>query len=219
MNSSFPLFPCLWFYIHQEMAQDTLHVESQIKSYFSSKVATKLTSSHPTKMSLADIKRKTKNNRQTRWGITMILKQCRNSLLHWTYIAYFLIGLLSCNTWHVSSPDCTNYGTTFQADLDYLVVGFANKSVTYTDLQACKDACVAETTFVCRSVEIWKTGNVCYLSIDTAWTQPQAREVNVDYDLHSEPPRGKTNKMTVRPAKTQISLGIRPVWSGSSVCA
>ena len=28
----------------------------------------------------------------------------------------------------------------------------------------------------------------------------------------SEPPRYKTNKMTVRPAKTQISLGIRPVW-------
>ena len=26
-----------------------------------------------------------------------------------------------------------------------------------------------------------------------------------------EPPRDKTNKMTVRPAKTQISLGIRPV--------
>ena len=28
----------------------------------------------------------------------------------------------------------------------------------------------------------------------------------------------KTNKMTVRPAKTQISLGIRPVWSESSLC-
>ena len=140
MNSSLPLFPCLWFYKHQEMAQDTLHVESQINSCFSSKVATKLTSSNPTKMSLADIKRKTKNNRQIRWGITMILKQCRNSLLHWTYIAYFLIGLLSCNAWHVSSPDCTNYGTTFQADLDYLVVGFADKSVTYTDLQAWKPA-------------------------------------------------------------------------------
>ena len=27
------------------------------------------------------------------------------------------------------------------------------------------------------------------------------------------------NKMTVRPAKTQISLGIRPVWSESSLCA
>ena len=34
-----------------------------------------------------------------------------------------------------------------------------------------------------------------------------------------EPPHDKTNKMTVHPAKTQISLGIRPVWSGSSLCA
>ena len=29
----------------------------------------------------------------------------------------------------------------------------------------------------------------------------------------------KTNKVTRRPAKTQISLGIRPVWSESSLCA
>ena len=28
-----------------------------------------------------------------------------------------------------------------------------------------------------------------------------------------EPPHDKTNKMTVRPAKTQISLDIHPVWS------
>ena len=34
-----------------------------------------------------------------------------------------------------------------------------------------------------------------------------------------EPPHDKTNKMTVRPAKTQISLGIRPVWSESSLCS
>ena len=33
-----------------------------------------------------------------------------------------------------------------------------------------------------------------------------------------EPPRDKTNKMTVRPAKTQISLGIHLVWSESSLC-
>ena len=37
------------------------------------------------------------------------------------------------------------------------------------------------------------------------------------FSLH-EPPRDKTNKMGVRPAKTQISLGIRPVWSESSLC-
>ena len=36
--------------------------------------------------------------------------------------------------------------------------------------------------------------------------------------LAFEPPHDKTNKMTVRPAKTQISLGIRPVWSSSSLC-
>ena len=32
-----------------------------------------------------------------------------------------------------------------------------------------------------------------------------------------EPPQDKTNKMTARPAKTQISLGIRPFWSQSSL--
>ena len=32
-----------------------------------------------------------------------------------------------------------------------------------------------------------------------------------------EPPNDKPNKMTVRPAKTQISLGICPVWSESSL--
>ena len=34
-----------------------------------------------------------------------------------------------------------------------------------------------------------------------------------------EPPHDKTNKWHVRPAKTQISLGIRPVWSESSLFA
>ena len=33
----------------------------------------------------------------------------------------------------------------------------------------------------------------------------------------NEPPYDKTNKMTVRPAKTQISLGIHPVWSDPSL--
>ena len=33
-----------------------------------------------------------------------------------------------------------------------------------------------------------------------------------------EPPHDKTNKMSVHPAKTQISLGIRPVWSESLLC-
>ena len=38
------------------------------------------------------------------------------------------------------------------------------------------------------------------------------------YHLLFEPWHDKTNKVTVRPAKTQISLGICPVWSESSLC-
>ena len=34
----------------------------------------------------------------------------------------------------------------------------------------------------------------------------------------TEPPRGKTNNVVVRPAKTQLSLGIRPVRSVFAVC-
>ena len=34
-----------------------------------------------------------------------------------------------------------------------------------------------------------------------------------------EPQHDKTHKMTVRPAKTQMSLDIRPVFSESSLCA
>ena len=38
-------------------------------------------------------------------------------------------------------------------------------------------------------------------------------------NLEFEPPHDKTSKMTVHPAKTQISLGIHPVWSESLLCA
>ena len=34
-----------------------------------------------------------------------------------------------------------------------------------------------------------------------------------------EPPHDKTNNVAVHPVKTQISLGICPVWSESSMCA
>ena len=55
---------------------------------------------------------------------------------------------------------------------------------------------------------------------------PQRRVHNADRTIKYkskitniiEPRHDKTNKMSVRPAKTQISLGIRPVWSASSLC-
>ena len=46
----------------------------------------------------------------------------------------------------------------------------------------------------------------------------QSRLNDAKESIHvTEPPHDKTIKMTVRPAKTQISLGIRPVWLESSL--
>ena len=39
------------------------------------------------------------------------------------------------------------------------------------------------------------------------------------YIYTNKPRHDKTNKMSVCPLKTQISLGIRPVWSESLLCA
>ena len=44
-------------------------------------------------------------------------------------------------------------------------------------------------------------------------------DVTMTSNLKNEPPHDKTNNVAVRSAKTQISLGIRPVWSESSLCA
>ena len=68
--------------------------------------------------------------------------------------------------------------------------------------------------------------------MENCWTQTDVKEIREIFlrcyfcsfqPTHTpntcEPPHDKTNKMTVRPAKTQISLGIRPVWSESSLCA
>ena len=43
--------------------------------------------------------------------------------------------------------------------------------------------------------------------------------VVMDFQINLSRDMTKPNKMSVRPAKTQISLGIRPVWSESSLSA
>ena len=50
------------------------------------------------------------------------------------------------------------------------------------------------------------------------WNKPDRKSILFTVNI-VEPPPDKTNKITVRPAKTQISLGIRPVWSETSLCA
>ena len=56
-----------------------------------------------------------------------------------------------------------------------------------------------------------KYRNVFILALDYRDKPYYKRGQEVGYGALVEPPHGKTNKMTVRPAKTQISLGIRPV--------
>ena len=57
------------------------------------------------------------------------------------------------------------------------------------------------------------------------WLISEFRFRSISWELQDafwpkfEQQHDKTNKVTVRPAKTQISLGIRPVWSESSLCA
>ena len=56
---------------------------------------------------------------------------------------------------------------------------------------------------------------VCHLGTDIGQGNEERKRERKKY----EPPHDKTNKMTVRSAKTQVSLGIRPVWSESSLSA
>ena len=55
---------------------------------------------------------------------------------------------------------------------------------------------------------------MCFSGDDLIWQTPVSRIGKCKWAPHD-----KTKKMTVRPAKTQISLDIRPVWSESSLCA
>ena len=47
----------------------------------------------------------------------------------------------------------------------------------------------------------------------------QVPNISLVWEAIFEPRHDKTNKVIVRPAKTQISLDIHPVWSGSSLFA
>ena len=59
----------------------------------------------------------------------------------------------------------------------------------------------------------WETGSVCKCVMTRLYLH------NLFFKAWIyEPPHNKTNKMSVCPVKTQISLGIRPVWSVFAVC-
>ena len=69
--------------------------------------------------------------------------------------------------------------------------------------------------FVWRCVVLWNYVSKSEIDNISLLIIPLGTAENADtlFMSTSEPPHDKTNKMTVRPAKTQISLGIRSVWS------
>ena len=58
-----------------------------------------------------------------------------------------------------------------------------------------------------------------FFSVAAACLQNLSCCMVTSHHCKHEPSHDETNKMSVRPAKTQISLGICPVWSESSLCA
>ena len=58
-------------------------------------------------------------------------------------------------------------------------------------------------------------GEVIDCEVSLQWSTMQAPDCYENF--WNEPPRDKTTNVDVRPAKTQISLGICPVWSESSL--
>ena len=56
----------------------------------------------------------------------------------------------------------------------------------------------------------------CYPSIAKDYSEIKGKS---SIENKFEPPHDKPTKWPVRPAKTQLSLDIRPVWSESSLCA
>ena len=77
------------------------------------------------------------------------------------------------------------------------------------------------SSFVCMLViDILCLFIVCYTSISSRTLGRQCFSRGVALvTWYMSQPRTKPTKWHVRPAKTQISLGIRPVWLASSLCA
>ena len=71
----------------------------------------------------------------------------------------------------------------------------------------------------CREL-VFHRWRVWHQTTSSYWNtvRRKAKKLLTSKFIH-EPPHDKTNNVAVRPAKTQISLGIRPVWSESSLSA
>ena len=88
------------------------------------------------------------------------------------------------------------------------------KPVYAINEQRCRWACASlqSDQYYCYSLPTWYNTSSCYIHNSKALTSFYNREDRF------EPQHDKINNVAVFSAKTQISLGIRPVWSYSSLC-
>ena len=84
--------------------------------------------------------------------------------------------------------------------------------------KSCLSMCTKDYKDLERTNVVWKCCKCDSLNCDSCKFRSYELQINNSFKP-TEPRHDKTNKMSVRPAKTQISLGIRPVWSESSLCA
>ena len=68
-------------------------------------------------------------------------------------------------------------------------------------------------------VSVWKKAQTPKSAPNTKLSSSKVLTLSLTLRSINEPRNDKTNKMSVHPAKTQISLGVRPVWSESSLSA
>lgn len=59
---------------------------------------------------------------------------------------------------------CNKYGNTFQSVEQRIIRNFNNHTVTFVTLAACKQLCINETKFICRSFDYFPDRKSCYLS-------------------------------------------------------
>ena len=76
--------------------------------------------------------------------------------------------------------------------------------------------------FIANRPPISSSMSLHFISLSSAWKNTDGNSLTIRTKtmwMSNEPRHDKTHKMAVRPAKTQISLDIRPVWSESSQSA
>ena len=156
-------------------------------------------------------------------NLKLSLQSKESSVLTVLYISYqFVLKLwfsltvsINSKLW-ISQPDFP-----FQTTIIFITANLYNIFCPLYKMKQCTLKITCSHVSVLWTNELdFKALKLQYLIIYSVHNSAAQMNCSPQFCMPSyEPPHDKTNKMTVRPAKTQISLGICPVWSEPSLCA